>query len=186
MKKHRNGFTMLEVVLVLAIAGLIFLMIFIAVPMLQRSGRDAERKRDISRLSEKLKDYQTNNRGALPSGAKGPITKADANSATSGDSSWASFYRDYLDGFEDPRGNDYQLQILECGGNLAGEACQDTITNTLSNIQYANFDSNDYTIYIVLDAKCSSESSTSVIANSNRRTAILYPMERGGAFCTNT
>ena len=34
------GFTIIEVVLVLAIAGLIFLMVFIALPVLQRSQRD--------------------------------------------------------------------------------------------------------------------------------------------------
>ncbi|MCL2869540.1 prepilin-type N-terminal cleavage/methylation domain-containing protein, partial [Candidatus Saccharibacteria bacterium] len=35
--KTRQGFTIIEVVLVLAIAGLIFLMVFIALPALQRS-----------------------------------------------------------------------------------------------------------------------------------------------------
>lgn len=47
--KGRTGFTIIEVVLVLAIAGLIFLMIFIALPSLQRSQRDQTRKNDVSR-----------------------------------------------------------------------------------------------------------------------------------------
>ena len=42
------GFTILEVVLVLAIAGLIFLMVFIALPALQRSQRNTERQNDLS------------------------------------------------------------------------------------------------------------------------------------------
>ena len=45
LDQHKNGFTIIEVVLVLAIAGLIFLMVFIALPALQRSQRDAQRKR---------------------------------------------------------------------------------------------------------------------------------------------
>ena len=39
-KDNKKGFTIIEVVLVLAIAGLIFAMVFIALPALQRSQRD--------------------------------------------------------------------------------------------------------------------------------------------------
>ena len=46
----KKGFTIIEVVLVLAVAGLIFLMIFLALPALQRSQRDTERKQDIAML----------------------------------------------------------------------------------------------------------------------------------------
>ena len=42
---ERGGFTIIEVVLVLAIAGLIFLMVFIALPTLQRSQRDTQRRK---------------------------------------------------------------------------------------------------------------------------------------------
>ena len=51
MKKHKlyEGFTIIEVVLVLAIAGLIFLMVFLALPALQRSQRDTQRKNDMAR-----------------------------------------------------------------------------------------------------------------------------------------
>ena len=38
--KLKQGFTIIEVVLVLAIAGLIFLAIFITLPALQRAQRD--------------------------------------------------------------------------------------------------------------------------------------------------
>ena len=39
-----RGFTIIEVVLVLAIAALIFLMVFVALPALQASQRDSARK----------------------------------------------------------------------------------------------------------------------------------------------
>lgn len=45
-----QGFTIIEVVLVLAIAGLIFLMVFIALPALQRSQRDTQRRDDVARF----------------------------------------------------------------------------------------------------------------------------------------
>ena len=55
--QNKNGFTVIEVVLVLAIAGLIFLMVFIAFPALARSQRDAKRRDDISILLKDLKDF---------------------------------------------------------------------------------------------------------------------------------
>ncbi|MDO4868441.1 MAG: type II secretion system protein [bacterium] len=62
----KKGFTIIEVVLVLAIAGLIFLMVFLALPALQRSQRDTQRKNDASRLRAAVTDYTSNNRGSLP------------------------------------------------------------------------------------------------------------------------
>ena len=44
MEKTKSGFTVIEVALVLAIAGMIFLMVFIALPALQRSQRDTSRR----------------------------------------------------------------------------------------------------------------------------------------------
>ncbi|NCU43918.1 type II secretion system protein [Candidatus Saccharibacteria bacterium] len=62
----RQGFTIIEVVLVLAIAGLIFLMVFIALPALQRNQRDAQRRQDMSRLKDAIERHKVNNRGQLP------------------------------------------------------------------------------------------------------------------------
>lgn len=70
-KNKEKGFTIIEVVLVLAIAGLIFLMVFIALPALQRGQRDTQRRDDVSRFVSQLTSYSTNNRGSLPdSGAE--------------------------------------------------------------------------------------------------------------------
>lgn len=66
MTNNKQGFTLIEVVLVLAIAGLIFLIVFLALPALQRSQRDTARKNDISRLMSQITTYQSNNQGALP------------------------------------------------------------------------------------------------------------------------
>jgi prepilin-type N-terminal cleavage/methylation domain-containing protein len=65
-KNKEKGFTIIEVVLVLAIAGLIFLMVFVALPALQRGQRDTQRRDDVSRFISQLTSYSTNNRGALP------------------------------------------------------------------------------------------------------------------------
>lgn len=72
MKRQNNakGFTIIEVVLVLAIAGLIFLMVFIAWPALQRGQRDTQRREDVSRFISQLNSYATNNRGKVPSSSE--------------------------------------------------------------------------------------------------------------------
>ena len=69
----KKGFTIIEVVLVLAIAGLIFLMVFLALPALQRSQRDTQRKNDISRLQAAINDYKSANRGKLQAVKAGTI-----------------------------------------------------------------------------------------------------------------
>lgn len=55
--KTNQGFTIIEVVLVLAIAALIFLMIFVALPALQASQRDTERKNDASLVMSGLTKF---------------------------------------------------------------------------------------------------------------------------------
>jgi prepilin-type N-terminal cleavage/methylation domain-containing protein len=65
-QKNDKGFTIIEVVLVLAIAALIFLMVFIALPALQRSQRDTQRKNDMGRVQTAVQNYQSNNRNTLP------------------------------------------------------------------------------------------------------------------------
>src|SRR5919202_91434 len=65
-KDKKKGFTIIEVVLVLAIAGLIFLMVFIALPALQRGQRDTQRKDDISRVNTQINNFSSSARGAIP------------------------------------------------------------------------------------------------------------------------
>ena len=64
----KKAFTIIEVVLVLvlAIAGLIFLMVFIALPALQRNQRDTQRKNELSTFASVLQNYASNNRGEYP------------------------------------------------------------------------------------------------------------------------
>lgn len=64
---HNNkGFTIIEVVLVLAIAGLIFLVVFLSIGALQRGQRDSQRKSDLSRMMGYLTTYASNHNGVYP------------------------------------------------------------------------------------------------------------------------
>lgn len=96
--KKQKGFTIIEVVLVLAIAGLIFLIVFLALPQLQRSRRDTQRRSDAGRVLSELENYASNNNGVYPT------TQAQLD----------SFKNDYLGSIEvkDPKtGNTYTLTL---------------------------------------------------------------------------
>lgn len=124
--KNKKGFTIIEVVLVLGIAGLIFLMVFIALPALQRNRRDTQRTSDITRLASAITNYESNNSGAIPSDKYGSYvsghTTVDQNiTRTLNHQSWAYFYDSYLlistdekDKFADPEGNPYSLSVSSC------------------------------------------------------------------------
>ncbi len=61
-----KGFTIIEVMIVLAIAGLIMVVVLIAVPQLQRSQRDSTRQSVVNRMSTELGTYASNNNGKFP------------------------------------------------------------------------------------------------------------------------
>ena len=60
-----EGFTIIEVVLVLAIAGLIFLMVFIALPALRRNQRDTQRKNNAQTVIDSAIRKMANDRGSI-------------------------------------------------------------------------------------------------------------------------
>lgn len=78
-KINKKGFTIIEVVLVLAIAGLIFLMVFVALPALQRSQHDTQRRQDYADLASAISSYMTNNGGKLPAAGATLDTKQYIN-----------------------------------------------------------------------------------------------------------
>lgn len=61
MKKTQKGFTIIEVALVLAVGAMIFLVVFLAVPALQRNQRNDAHKRDISSVATAVVSYTSNN-----------------------------------------------------------------------------------------------------------------------------
>lgn len=63
--KNAKGFTIIEVLIVLAIAGLIMLVVFLAVPALQRGQRNTARQNDVSLLAAAINDCVTNNNGKI-------------------------------------------------------------------------------------------------------------------------
>lgn len=67
MRKISNnkGFTIIEVVLVLAIAAVIFLIVFLAVPALQRNNRNNGRNNDAAKVAAAVHECLSNRNGIV-------------------------------------------------------------------------------------------------------------------------
>lgn len=70
-KRKEAGFTIIEVLIVLAIAGLIMVVVFLAVPALQRSGRNNALNTDANNVLTAVGNYSSNNGGSLPQSLNG-------------------------------------------------------------------------------------------------------------------
>lgn len=70
LKQKNDGFTIIEVLIVLAIAGLIMLVVFMAVPALQRNSRNTQRKSDVSSLLGGMAEHSANNAGGFATQAQ--------------------------------------------------------------------------------------------------------------------
>lgn len=189
----RKGFTIIEVVLVLAIAGLIFMAVFIALPALQRSQRDNRRKQDVGRVLQALQQYQSNNNGRVP-------TELTATTAPSGDSSSTStttegdssnkvtsdkikklqyLHDNYLtvngEEFADPKGKSYIL----VGENGENEVSKHSLADDFKTRYEAG-----PAIVINFEAKCDGEA-LKALTGQTRQYAVRYKGESGNIICLN-
>lgn len=64
--KKDKGFTLIEIVLVLAIAGLLLVIVFLAVSGAQKSRRDSQRKNDLGQIAAQVENYASGNGGTYP------------------------------------------------------------------------------------------------------------------------
>lgn len=152
-KTRKKAFTIIEVVLVLAIAGLIFLMVFIAFPALSRSRRDTQRRSDLSKVIAQIQSYQVNNNNLVP------------NLATAK----GRFLKDYLKGgegsteFTEPKiGKPYDFRDQDPAEGENGD--------DLHLIQYK------------VGYKCNGEDLTQ-ISGGGRVVSVRIKLESGGIHC---
>jgi prepilin-type N-terminal cleavage/methylation domain-containing protein len=77
--KKQEGFTIIEVLIVLAIAGLILLIVFLAVPALQRNSRNTSRRNDVAKLLGLISEHASSTNGGLPTNAVCATTEMTLN-----------------------------------------------------------------------------------------------------------
>jgi len=74
LKSTKDGFTIIEVLIVLAIAALILLIVFLAVPALQRNARNTQRRNDVAGILGGVNEFSSDNNGAQTNKCSGTTT----------------------------------------------------------------------------------------------------------------
>lgn len=156
--KKDKGFTIIEVVLVLAIAGLIFLVVFLALPALQRSQRDTQRRSDVGRAVAALQSWQSNHNGSMPA-----LADLGGTAAAQG-----TFITQYLatDGstFTDPSGGNYWFSATAAASLAAA-------TTNASN-------PTDGELGVMRGVTCAGTAKSNAVS-------IISRLEGGGTYCQN-
>ncbi len=160
-KQTQKGFTIIEVVLVLAIAALIFLIVFLAVPALQRSQRDTQRRSDVGRLQAAASNYAGNHQATIPTVAQ--MTDTSASGFVS------KFMTSTGDKFEDPLKGAYTM--------TAGVA---TTTPSAS----VTFSSDGGKIWYLAGGRCNTDGTLASGASTTRAFAITTVLESNDLYCT--
>lgn len=154
-QKRQEGFTIIEVLIVLAIAGLILLVVFLAVPALQRNNRNTQRDNDVANILGGLSEYVNNNSGRLPATTE---FSGDATTLTIGSSS----------------SNQVEVNLgYYDGGNDVSAASGDA-SNT----------ADENSLIVVLGARCGSgQSEHDAVEGPSRGYVILYEKEVDASQC---
>ncbi len=154
--KNQRGFTIIEVLIVLAIAGLILLIVFLAVPALQRNQRNTGRKQDAARFGTAVNNYVSNNSGKLPTTADWPATSCPSilkDLGTPNQGTWVAG-PNCVEGAEGQNALDHELGAFTAADQTKG-----------------------FEIILVTNAVCNGTQSTS--AGTTRQAALLYDLETG-------
>lgn len=200
-RKRKKGFTIIEVVLVLAIAGLIFLMVFIALPALQMNQRNTERKNDMARIMTAVTQYQAHNSG------KNPFLPINQNTSDAAILRFSRFIIRYIDpecdevarptrtffiptgcsdAFTDPDGTIYGIDAR--ADTHTGSAKKEKIKfldRESRNVGLTGASEMTHLFVVFTRAKCAEEEGWVQWTGGNNDIGIWYPLEGGSVYCVD-
>ncbi len=159
LKTKQKGFTIIEVMIVLAIAGLILLIVFLAIPALQRAQRNTGRKEDAGRIVTAVGNFISNDGGTLPntgtwSGSNGACVSILNDLGKLNQGTWTS---------------------SNCTTNNQGPNNFDLESGSVT----AQNQTSGFEAILVVNATCTNGSSNSTTAGSPNQAALLYDLETG-------
>jgi len=174
-KSKSEGFTIIEVMIVLAIAALILLIVLLAVPALQRSSRNTQRKNDAAAIGSTIANFISNNGGSLPNQVAGDGTNTNnlVISASSGTTNTETAKLGY-----------YTVDTSATGGSSSGKVYINNVGSTLATPTVAAPGSESSTaattqsVIIEVGENCDS-TGTKAGSLSPRTAAIFYVTETG-------
>jgi len=132
---NKKGFTLIEVVLVLAIGGLIFLLAFIAFRQASINRRDTQRRSDAGRFVAEASNYAGDNNGTPPNSSYYAL----------------NFVPQYLAPFNDPRNTPYQSKDALSKLTTASDYFYSTGYKCSGNTAVTSTSANDYAIVMKLE-----------------------------------
>ncbi len=157
LKKSSQGFTIIEVMIVLAIAGLILGVVLVAIPQLQKNQRNESRKSVLARISAEVDNYIGNNEGVVPT--------AGTNATTGFTTGFKTRYINTATGktFDKPGGGAY---VYEDFSASATSIVKDHIAYKAGG-------------------KCVGELPSGTGASATRNFAIAVGLEGGSSYCVD-
>ncbi len=167
--KDRSGFTIIEIMIVLAIAGLIMLIVFLAVPALQRSARNTSRKNDVGNISTAIANYISNNNGTPPGMESGAFNQTTCNNDIYDSTGPSGIVTTIKLGYY----TDAQVYCAQPGSAITNCSSVGTSSCTASSTEVTT----ENVIYIPGDT-CSGNSPTS---GAGRGFALVYEVESGSS-----
>lgn len=164
-KRNSEGFTIIEVMIVLAIAALILLIVLLAVPALQRNSRNTTIKNDASSVAGGINTFESDNNGKTPNyvgSTAGKVTIGTGVSACAAPAAGAASETINVNG----------STTVNCG--QTGLADTDKVGGVVTDGSTAN-------IYVKFGASCAdSGAQISTGVASARAVAIYYLTEISG------
>ncbi len=196
LKKQQKGFTIIEIMVVLAIAGLILAIVFLAIPQVQRNSRDNARQSVGARIKSEIETYGANNSGTFPfSTDTGVDGTQNCSSKDSAPGCWKDFYDHYISGkvndsangvplFNPAAGGPAAYKPIQCGsGRKVGGPCSGYTRSTFDNLGIGNAD-------VIYGAKCSGDNTSPVVAalagTASKFTGsytLVVKLDRGNPYC---
>lgn len=163
-KVNKTGFTLIEVVLTIAIGALIFLLAFIAFRGAQVNRRDSQRRSDLDKIAAEVSNYASDNSGAVPAV-----------------STFSTFLTNYAGSLKDPRST---------GSYTAGTGS--VASNTLADPTTAITDSQSATVvYTAIDGKAGSPTTllpcdTGATAMTSKNSFVIKMKLEKGVACRDS
>jgi prepilin-type N-terminal cleavage/methylation domain-containing protein len=179
-RNHQRGYTITEVMFVLAIAGLIIMVALMALSELQRIQRDNARKNIANTVKSELESYASNSQGVYPLYTGGSVGDTGA---------WIDFYTRYIQNRINVKDPLLGTDMVQSNANNYGKPIQvSQFPGAAGNNNYAVISGNIHTgeLYIIL-GKCNGDRVDKVDANAyssqvQGRYAIVVGLENDGTY----
>jgi prepilin-type N-terminal cleavage/methylation domain-containing protein len=172
------GFTIIEVMIVLAIVGVIMLIVFVAIPALKRSARNYARKQEATRVAAAISEFAFAHNYRLPG--------VNADGTDAGHTKWVPDCQEFsrevgkLNQFGDGNGD----LSTWCIDNQGGAASQDQFVNDYT--WHGNVSSSTpgaawlvYTVFATCPPAGAADTITLVDAGP-KQSVVLYPIDTAG------